>query len=418
MEKHIRLEMIPKVQSDIYGSANANQFKSEKDFNNYVDGQLESAWEDFSGSVGEEIANSMDAKAVWTGLTDTIRGEADLKYYESRDAVALLNEEEAIESRLSAALSDVDTAGNTREVDYGFVPKFTKATVNTLMETHGVSRSTAMKKMRDMMLNQAEVLSIAGQYEKASKLRAAMDATVSDDGVSLYDSNDTAIRAARLDKAISDGIESAGDIDAEAKSEYTGQMTQAYSFFRGGESFDNLTPNEKKAVLAPFATLDPNYTMEQLEKDMAGQGLPAFDELRLKLSQGSDYAQSLSDQTFNAVNVARDVAGRLKGRRVHVKDATNQAELVEKFNNKMLLDENYTKEKFYNDENIAPFDALDTAATSLEKTQELRKSSIYKGVNTALLIPFNALESTLKEKSLIAFGVTPDSIKEHATSLF
>ena len=416
MEKHIRLEMIPKVQSDIYGSANANQFKSEKDFNNYVDGQLESAWEDFSGSVGEEIANSMDAKAVWTGLTDTIRGEADLKYYESRDAVALLNEEEAIESRLSAALSDVDTAGNTRKVDYGFVPKFTKATVNTLMENHGVSRSAAMKKMRDMMLNQAEVLSIAGQYEKASKLRAAMDATVSDDGVSLYDSNDTAKRAARLDKDIREGIESANDIDNDVKAEYVGQMARAYRQFQGGQSFDNLTPNEKKSTLAPFATLDPNYTMEQLEKDMSGQGLPAFNDLRLKLSQGSDFAQSLDNQTYTAIETHQVTASSLRGRRVHVKDTELQAEYVEKFRNKVLLDEDYTLQKFLDDENIATFDTLDTEATSLEKTSDLRKSSIYKEVDTGVLKAFKELEGTLKKNESLAFGVTPASIINHAES--
>ena len=416
MEKHIRGEMIPKVQQDIYKAANARIYTSENSYNNHVEAQLESAWGAFSESVGEEIAGSLDGKAVWTTLTDQIRAESKLRYYESRDAVALENEEAAIENRLMAALSDTDSEGNPREVDYSFVPKFTTATINTLKQNHGVGRGAAMKKLRVMMLNQAEVLHLRGQHMKARELRVAMDATVSSDGVSLYDSSDTAVRAARLDKAIDGGIDALDDIDQQDKAEFSGQLTSAFGYFEAGRKYDDLTKYEKNAVLAPLATLDPSYTLEDLERDMAGGTLPDFEDLRLKLSQGSDYAQLLTDLTSSAVVIGRNNASMLRGRRVHVKDPTTQAEHVERFRGKVLLDPEYTLEKYLDDFNIAVFDELTSTATSLAKTSELRSSEIYKDIESDVAIKFNEVQKTLGEIDALIVGVTPASMKTFAQS--
>ena len=167
IEKHVRTQMVPKTLVNMKKSANARVYTTEKDFNANLDEQVSTSWAEFETSVGADIANSTEGRTIWNNITDEIRSEAQVAYYASKDAVALENDLDSIEHRISSQLSPTALDGSSREVDLSFVSEFTKTEVKNLTERHGISRGQAMAHMRGVMATRLETLNVKGKHLQA-----------------------------------------------------------------------------------------------------------------------------------------------------------------------------------------------------------------------------------------------------------
>lgn len=418
IEKHIRTQMYPKALTEINKSANARLYKNEAEYDAHVNSLLEGAWGDFTSTLGEDVANSFEGRAVWNTLTDNARVQGKAKYFESVDAVALENNIEAIESRFATALQPFDEEGNTRDVDVSFVPTFTKASINTLMNQHGLSRSEATSELRKMAANRVEILHNEGKHLLAAELFTALQATTSDDGFDIYkDNSETSLRLSRIKKSIDNAIEKDDEIDDDEIREYVGEATAAYNYFRGGQVFANLTPNQKELILDPLLRLDSTYTMEKLESVMAENGGTllgferALEDIRVN---GSDHAQTILKRSTTTLNAARLNAQQIKGPPQYVRTVEEINTLKEMYTQQSLLDPDLTLEQFATSQNIVPTKEMKELDKTLQKTKELRASDVWSKIESETLTRFDAVFDPLEDSDQVAPTVTSQVIDAYA----
>jgi hypothetical protein len=412
LEKHVRTQMVPKTLSSLKKSANARLYQNETDFNANIDEQIKTSWQDFEQSVGEDVANSVAGRTIWNNLTDQMRSEAQVAYFESQDKVALENNLESIEHRISSQLSDVDIEGNARDVNLNFLSDLTKTSIKDLMDKHGLSRTEASNHLRVIMATRLKTLQAEGKNLRVLDLAEAMDRTVSDDGVRIYEGDSaTALDMAQtLNKArkeIEDLEEEANDLDQVTQSQFTGQLMTATKAFANGTLFEDLTPNQKILVLAPLQNLNPEMTLDMLEAAMkapedgssVGGGLDVFQSLITDLNAtGSDRARLLLDATSLSYDRALIVASQIQGPPKVIRNKEKRSELEERYRSEAMMDENLTLAQFLKKENITSWLEMDKISEEMVGVRSLMKSDAYNEVKEKTKLAVKATYATLEAK--------------------
>lgn len=431
IEKHIRTEMVPKTLQGLKKSANARLYGSEKDFNANVDEQLKTSWQEFEQSVGEDVANSVAGRTVWNNLADQMRAESQADYFESQDAVALENDLESIEHRISSQLSPVDIEGNARDIDPNFISDFTKTTIPELMNKHGMSRGDASSYLRQIMATRLAKLQVEGKNLMVLDLADAMHRTVSKDGVRIYEGDSkTALSMARTLADARNEIEALedeeDDIDQTTQKRFVGQSMSVYRHLKNGTRWEELTPTEQQMTLIPLQTLDPTFTMEKLVARMSpaqegdvGGGLEVFSDILDELNvNGSDRARSLIEQTRTSLNHARVTASQLKSEPKVVLGSIERGTIEKAYLDAGLTDANLTLQKFVKRENILPWPELTKMETELKDVHTLMRSPAFEDVPSDTQLVIDAVYASLsKEDSQIELGlVTKEDVAVYAKS--
>ena len=414
IEKHVRTQMVPNTLHGLTKSADARVFQNENDFNANIDEQLSSSWQEFEQSVGEDVANSVTGRAIWNNLADEMRVEAQASYFESQDAVALENNLESIEHRISSQLSTVDADGNARDIDQNFVSKITKTAIPELMEKHGMSRKDASNHLRTIMATRLEEARIEGKNLLVLDLAEAMERTVSKDGVPIYEGDSaTSLSIAKSVAAARNEIEKeeekSDEISAQEQNIFKGQYTYATGKLANGVRFADLTPQGKQLVLAPLQNADPTFTMEMLEEAMASQGdgdagggLTEFENLIQGISiNGSDYGRNIILQTKNSRNQSLLTASQLKGPPTAIRDSKLREEWEKAYRNQATNDPDLTLIRFLKEHNIQSWESLDTLAFGLKDVSELVKSTHYTEIGSRLKGQAEGFYSTMEQNETL-----------------
>ena len=414
IEKAIRTQLVPNTLTQLTKSADARVFKTQKEFDTNAQEIVNSSWQDFQQSVGEDVANSVEGRTIWNNLTDEMTTRAQVAFFESQDAVALENATEALEHSVSSILSPVDMDGNAREVNFEDLSKLTMKAIPDLMEKHGISRKEATDKLRATMATQIQILFTKGKNLQVLDMAEALRNTKSKDGVRIYEDNSkTALQIARTVKAARNEIEKLEDeeneIEQSTLNEAVGLSVKAIGYFNNGRRWNSLTPNQQQITLQAIQAVDPTYTMEKLQEQMApvdendaGGGLETLKLIQDDiLVNGSDRAQSIIGRTVTATNRAMTIANQLKPPPSSVRAKGDQNAHVDRFNSIKLDDPDYTLKDYLEEHNIQSFPALETANEKLQGITDVMQSSAYKGIEDSVRENVESIYSTLhNNKSL------------------
>jgi hypothetical protein len=414
IEKHIRTEMVPNTLRGLKKSANARVYGNEKDFNANIDEQLSSSWQSFEQSVGADVANSTEGKTIWNNLTDEMRVQAQSAYFESQDRVALENDIESLEHRISSQLSPTDIEGNARDIDLNFVSDLTKTAIPDLMRKHGMSRGEASTYLRQIMDRRLATLQVEGKNLMVLDLAEAMERTVSKDGVRIYEGDSaTALSMARTlaaaRKEIEDLEEEENDIDQLSQKEFTGQLLGATRALQNGARFQDLTPNQQLLVLAPIQNANPNFTLEDLQAKMApqsegevGGGLETLESILTDLTvNGTDRAQLLLNATKSSFNHALVTASQIKGAPKAVKSKEQRLNYQERFRNEKMMDPDLSLTQFLKQENITSWGELNQLELKMADVNSVMRSPAYEEVPEKTRIAVKASFATLEESDAL-----------------
>lgn len=418
IEKHVRTQMVPNTLNGLKKSADARVFQNENDFNANIDEQLSSSWQEFEQSVGEDVANSVTGKTIWNNLADQMRVEAQASYYESQDAVALENNLESIEHRIASQLSPVDAEGNARDVDPNFVAKLTKTAIPELMEKHGMSRKDASNHLRKIMATRLKIEQVEGKNLRVLDLAEAMERTVSDDGVPIYEGDSAtslliAETVATARAEIEKQEEDENDIDQQMQKKFVGANLGAYGQFEGGTRWEEMTPIGHQLVLAVFQDLDPTFTMEKLsdrmkpqEAGQVGGGLEVFTAIMDEIAvNGSDRAQSLIEMTRNATNMARISAGQIKGEPSIVLGSVERGNVERQYRDAAMADPKLTLQQFLKKQNILGWDALTVMEAKLADVNTLMLHPVYGAIEEKTSLAIDGIyESYTAEDAAVEIG--------------
>lgn len=410
IEKHIRTEMVPNTLRGLKKSANARVYGNEKDFNANIDEQLSSSWQSFEQSVGADVANSTEGKTIWNNLTDEMRVQAQSAYFESQDRVALENDIESLEHRISSQLSPTDIEGNARDIDLNFVSDLTKTAIPDLMRKHGMSRGEASTHLRQIMDRRLATLQVEGKNLMVLDLAEAMERTVSKDGVRIYEGDSaTALSMARTlaaaRKEIEDLEEEENDIDQLSQKEFTGQLLGATRALQNGARFQDLTPNQQLLVLAPIQNANPNFTLEDLQAKMApqsegevGGGLETLESILTDLTvNGTDRAQLLLNATKSSFNHALVTASQIKGAPKAVKNKEQRLNYQEKFRDEKMMDPDLSLTQFLKQENITSWGEINQLELKMADVNSVMRSPAYEEVPEKTRLAVKASFATLEE---------------------
>ena len=410
IEKHIRTEMVPNTLRGLKKSANARVYGNEKDFNANIDEQLSSSWQSFEQSVGADVANSTEGKTIWNNLTDEMRVQAQSAYFESQDRVALENDIESLEHRISSQLSPTDIEGNARDIDLNFVSDLTKTAIPDLMRKHGMSRGEASTHLRQIMDRRLATLQVEGKNLMVLDLAEAMERTVSKDGVRIYEGDSaTALSMARTlaaaRKEIEDLEEEENDIDQLSQKEFTGQLLGATRALQNGARFQDLTPNQQLLVLAPIQNANPNFTLEDLQAKMSpqsegevGGGLETLESILTDLTvNGTDRAQLLLNATKSSFNHALVTASQIKGAPKAVKNKEQRLNYQERFRNEKMMDPDLSLTQFLKQENITSWGEINQLELKMADVNSVMRSPAYEEVPEKTRLAVKASFATLEE---------------------
>jgi hypothetical protein len=414
MEKHVRTQMVPKTLVSMKKSANARVYKTEEEFNANLDEQVSTSWTEFETSVGKDIANSSKGRTIWNNLTDNIRGEAQVAYYASKDAVALENDLDSIEHRVLSKMSATDLDGNRRDVTFDFVPEFTKTEVKNLMQRHDISRGQAMAHMRGVMATKLETLNIQGKHLQALDLAEELSLTTGTDGVRLYeDDSKTSLQIARATKVARKGIEDLeddlNDIEQRELDIFTGSVSSSFNFFSMGKRFNNLTPTRQEKILNTVQLLDPTYTVDKLNEVMGvkgdgdiGGGLEEFQGILEDISvNGSDYGREVLDRTATAVARARTVAQNITAPPKAERNKDKRDAYEEQYRRQRMDDPDYTLVDFLGDNSITVWPEITTLDEALVTVTDMMKTPTYKGVGKTVKETIDTVYGQLEKKELL-----------------
>jgi len=414
IEKHIRTEMVPNTLRGLKKSANARIYGNEKDFNANIDEQLSSSWQSFEQSVGADVANSVEGKTIWNNLTDEMRVQAQSAYFASQDKVALENDIESLEHRISSQLSPTDIEGNARDIDLNFVSDLTKTAIPDLMRKHGMSRGEASTHLRQIMDRRLATLQVEGKNLMVLDLAEAMGRTVSKDGVRIYEGDSaTALSMARTlasaRKEIEDLEDEENDIDQLSQKEFTGQLLGATRALQNGARFQDLTPNQQLLVLAPIQNANPNFTLEDLQAKMSpqsegevGGGLETLESILTDLTvNGTDRAQLLLNATKSSFNHALVTASQIKGAPKAVKSKEQRLNYQEKFRNEKIMDPDLSLTQFLKQENITSWEDINQLELKMADVNSVMRSPAYEEVPEKTRIAVKASFATLEESDAL-----------------
>lgn len=414
IEKHVRTQMVPKTLTSMKKSANARVYTTEKDFNANLDEQVSTSWAEFEASVGADIANSTEGRTIWNNLTDNIRGEAQVAYYASKDAVALENDLDSVEHRISSLMSPTDLEGNSREVKFDFVPEFTRNTVKSLMDSHDMSRGQAMTHMRGTMARQIEKLNVQGQHLKALDLAEALSRTVGTDGVRLYeDDSETSLKIARATKVARKGIEDLeddrNDIEQQDLNEYSGSMLRATTDLGHGKRFANITPLKQEGILLSLQLLDPTYTREKLDAAMAakeegdlGGGLAELKDILDDLAvNGSDRAALMINLTAATINRSIVTQSQIKGQPIAVRNKDKRLEYEAAYRSERMVDPDLTLVDFLIEKNVTGWKDIQDVDAKMGPVNDVMKTDSYTGADKMVKEAINTVYGQLEEQKLL-----------------
>tara|TARA_R110002153_G_scaffold19350_1_gene66921 strand:+ start:707 stop:3178 length:2472 start_codon:yes stop_codon:yes gene_type:complete len=421
IEKHVRTQMVPNTLHGLKSSADAKVFKNENDFNANIDEQLSSSWQEFEQSVGEDVANSVAGKTIWNNLADQMRVEAQASYYESQDAVALENNLESIEHRISSQLSPVDAEGKARDIDLNFVADFTKTAIPELMDKHGMSRKEASNHLRTIMATRLKTLQVEGKNLMVMDLAEAMNRTVSKDGVPIYEGDSaTSLSIAQTVASARDEIEDLeeeeNDLDQVSQKEFTGQLRTAADMLANGARFSSLTPNQQLAVLKPIVNLDSTFTIDDLTDKMMSQGatdvgggLEVFESILMDYTvNGTDRAQRLIDVTRTAYEAAVVTASQIQGPPKVIRNLIKRNQLQDKYRSESMMDPEMSLTQFLKKENVTSWDELGQIEEELVGVKSVMTSPVYKEVKNKTKLAIKESFATLEEKDALGI-ITPEA---------
>ena len=414
MEKHVRTQMVPKTLVSMKKSANARVYKTEEEFNANLDEQVSTSWTEFETSVGKDIANSSKGRTIWNNLTDNIRGEAQVAYYASKDAVALENDLDSIEHRISSQMSPKDLDGNRRAVTFDFVPEFTKTEVKNLMQRHDISRGQAMAHMRGTMATQLEKLNVQGKHLQALDLAEELSRTTGTDGVRLYeDDSKTSLQIARATKKARDEIEKLeddqNDIEQQDLNEYSGSMLRAITSLGHGKQFDNITPLKQEGILLSLQLLDPTYTRENLDEAMAakeegdlGGGLEELKGILDGMAvDGSDRAALMINLTAATINRSIVTQSQIKDQPIAVRNKDKRLEYEAAYRSERMVDPDLTLVDFLIEKNITGWKDIQDVDAKMGPVNDVMKTASYTGADKMVKEAINTVYGQLEEQELL-----------------
>ena len=85
LKRHFNSTMLPNLQAKASELVNVDKYRTEEEFLEAVNGEINASWENLVKDVGNDVANSTAAKALWSTVTTPYKNKLRLDYIDAEE---------------------------------------------------------------------------------------------------------------------------------------------------------------------------------------------------------------------------------------------------------------------------------------------------------------------------------------------
>jgi len=386
LKRYVGNTMLPNLQAKAAELVDVEKYKDTDSFLNAVDTELSNNWQGLVSAIGEDKANSVAAKAIWSSIAPKYKSDLTADFEKAKQNFIENQEEEDLMHDLRGAQMDLDTIQNialNRE---------------ELMKQQGITDPAARQQiLLNSFSTHLNTLITKGKYKDATSFLTLMEMTKVDNR-RVFGSASAQVKMNEASTAIRTGMQKGASVSKTTQQQiYAGYYKTALQGLNAMTKFNyQLEPHHLaafKGLIEPLSTelADNPKALEEVVQGIIKSPNPLA-SLRGKLFELSNSvdAPDLAKELYIGNNAKLEPIEKAVFERpelgINLKPEY-KAEQVEEFKEwAALQNEPPTVKDFIEDEakNYTPWAELEQAGIEAEERGAVLNSTYYKGVESSI----------------------------------
>ena len=272
LKRHVNNTMLPSLQTKATDLVNAETYKTQADFGKALDEALTAEWDSLVGQVGEGVANTTAARALWSTVTTPYKNELALKYEEARDEVILNNEVQELGLNLSASTKPmIDPAsGRVVPMDTSNLQNIAQLADDRLAEDlPQLSNEDRSKTLVSAYATELDNLYASQRYTDASRMLAALK-VIKVNGVPVFNTTQAKSLLNPIESKLNNKLLSLDEKrDTKVGRRFSNKVVTVLGNIKNIDEQEQLSEVTVEEIKDTFISLNPNLTMEQLDAEVS-----------------------------------------------------------------------------------------------------------------------------------------------------
>ena len=386
LKRYVGNTMLPNLQAKAAELVDVEKYKDTDSFLNAVDTELSNNWQGLVSEIGEDKANSVAAKAMWSSIAPKYKSDLMGDFEKAKQNFIENQEEEDLMHDLRGAQMDLDTIQNialNRE---------------ELMKQQGITDPAARQQiLLNSFSTHLNTLITKGKYKDATSFLTLMEMTKVDNR-RVFGSALAQYKMNTASTAIRSGMQQGSSVSKTTQQQiYAGYYKTALQGLSAMTKYNyQLEPHHLasfKGLIEPLSTelADNPKALEEVVQGIIKSPNPLA-SLRGKLFELSNSADApdLAKELYIGNNAKLEPIEKAVFERpelgINLKPEY-KAEQVEEFEEWAALQEKPpTVKDFIEDEakNYTPWEELEQAGIEAEERGAVLNSTYYKGVDSSI----------------------------------
>lgn len=285
LKRYVGNTMLPNLQAKAAELVDVEKYKDTDSFLNAVDAELSKSWQGLVSEIGEDKANSVAAKAIWSSIAPKYKSDLTADFEKAKQDFIENQEEEDLMHDLRGANMDLDTIQNIalrRE---------------ELMKQQGITDPAARQQiLLKSFSTHLNTLITKGKYKDATSFLTLMEMTKVDNR-RVFGSALAQVKMNEASTAIRDGMQKGASVSKTTQQQnFAGFYESALIGLYGMQKFGGaVEPNQISALKTSLQSLSTELTnnpkaLDEVVSSIIDSNNPvaAYENKLSELSQSPD----------------------------------------------------------------------------------------------------------------------------------
>ena len=251
LKRHINNTMLPSLQSRADELLNPERYGDRNAFNQGLDEALKQEWDNLVTQVGDNIANTTAAKALWSSVTVPYKNKLALQHEQAIDK--LIADEKLAEMGISFNALFDGRSVNKSEIEQ-VIRGYDDAIAGDLPQLEKKQRTAFLVQAVNQQANR---LYADRRYTDADRLLQSVD-RLKVNNVEIFNTVDSLKSLNDIRDKVNGKLFNLASADKESiDKEFRGAAGIAFKFIEGTSNLDELQDFEKEAILNTLRYLAP-----------------------------------------------------------------------------------------------------------------------------------------------------------------
>lgn len=285
LKRYVGNTMLPNLQAKAAELVDVEKYKDTDSFLNAVDTELSNNWQGLVSAIGEDKANSVAAKAIWSSIAPKYKSDLTADFEKAKQNFIENQEEEDLMHDLRGAQMDLDTIQNialNRE---------------ELMKQQGITDPAARQQiLLNSFSTHLNTLITKGKYKDATSFLTLMEMTKVDNR-RVFGSASAQVKMNEASTAIRTGMQKGASVSKTTQQQnFAGFYESALIGLYGMQKFGGaVEPNQISALKTSLQSLSTELTnnpkaLDEVVSSIVESNNPvaAYENKLSELSQSPD----------------------------------------------------------------------------------------------------------------------------------